>query len=116
MTGFSVDLDALDAAAQGARNLVAELAAINGWGGAGQAYGANGRGLDALVDDAPRVGGDGSSLRGALVAFGRKWEWGNQKLIEAAQSVAEALTETVGEYRARDRQAADEIRRAVSGE
>ncbi|MGW1679820.1 hypothetical protein [Saccharopolyspora sp. NPDC002376] len=112
--GFSVDLEALDAAANGAQGLVDELASINGFGGMGETLASNGRGLqDGLMEAGPRVGGDSSGLGGALMVFGRSWEWGLRQLVEDGQAAADALSETTGEYRIRDAEAAKHIQRVI---
>ncbi|NYH80366.1 hypothetical protein FHR84_003723 [Actinopolyspora biskrensis] len=97
---FSVDSDELERAETGVRDAVDELDKIAPFD-----VGANdGRGLRGYVDNNASAAGD-DELEGALLVFGRSWEWGAKYLVEDGLETADALAETNENYRAADEQA-----------
>lgn len=111
---FSVDVEQLKRAETGVRDAVDELDRIAPFDVGAK----DGRGLNGYVGNNASAAGD-EELEGALLVFGRSWEWGVKYLVEDGLETADALAETNENYRAADEQAGgflDRVDHIMSGD
>lgn len=94
MTGFQVDLEALNLAVKGIDDTISTLGGMV-WGGTHAA--ASGSAVEDLNLDEDECGDE--ALADAMDEFCERWRWGVRHLVQEGQAMAKSLQQAAGTYK-----------------
>ncbi|GLZ33268.1 hypothetical protein Lesp02_54560 [Lentzea sp. NBRC 105346] len=111
MSGYQVDLEALNLAVKGINDTIGTLGGMV-WGGKYSA--SSGAAVEELNLDEDECGDE--ALSDAMGEFCERWHWGVRHLVQEGQAMAKSLQQAAGTYKGVEDQISDTLKRLFDQE